>query len=409
MLCRICDKPLNHTILDLQHSPCSNDFLTEDQLNLQEITYPLKLFLCTNCFLVQVKEIKKAKDIFNSEYIYHSSYSKTWLEHSKKFVEDSINKFNLNSFSSVLEIASNDGYLLKNFIEHNIPCVGVEPATDVARIAMNQKIPTINEFFSHKFTKKFLKKNKKVDLVIANNVIAHVPLLKDFIKGLKQIISSKGVISLEFPHLLNMINDNQFDTVYHEHFSYFSLYTIQKILMKNKLIVFDSLELNTHGGSLRLYIKNLDDNEHNVTKRVVDLLNKELSYGINNVKFYEQIYQNALKIKYEFLNYIISKKMHNKKIIAFGAAAKGNTFLNFCGIRNDLLDYVVDETPSKQGKYLPQSHVKVESFDLINADRPDVIVIIPWNFKEEIIKKLDFTREWNCELVTYIPLLKIHK
>ena len=409
MKCRICNDSLDYCILDLQNSPCSNDFLNEYQLNCEEITYPLKLFLCTNCFLVQVKEFKKANEIFSNEYIYHSSYSNTWLDHSKKFVNESVKRFNLNSSSAVMEIASNDGYLLQYIKNKNIPCVGIEPASNIANIAIKKNIPTINDFFSYDFASDYVKNNKKVDFLIANNVIAHVPTLKDFVKGIKHILNPDGVLSLEFPHLLNMINYNQFDTVYHEHFSYFSLFTLTNLLSDYELSVFDCEEIKTHGGSLRVYIKNKGDNKNNKTESVNGILNKELSAGINNVRYYDNFYKNTIKIKYKFLDYIVNKNLENKKIIAFGAAAKGNTFLNYCGIRKDFIDYVVDETPSKQGKYLPQSHIKVEKFDKIIQDRPDVIIIIPWNFKEEIIKKLEFTKTWNCELLTYIPTINIHK
>jgi len=408
MHCRFCKTTLNHTILDLQHAPCSNDFLTFDQLYLQETTYPLKLFLCTNCYLVQLKEFKKARNIFNSDYIYHSSYSKTWLDHSKEFSIDSIKRFNLNTSSFVFEIASNDGYLLTNYLDNHIPCVGIEPASEIAKIAVQKKVPTINTYFNYNFAKEYLLNNKKADLIIANNVIAHVPNLNNFIKGIKCILNTNGVVSIEFPHLLNLINENQFDTIYHEHFSYFSLLTIQNILLKHKLVIFDVFELNTHGGSLRIFAKHYDSQSHQISVNVDKILNKELEFGINKKKFYFQFSKNVQNIKYTFLQYIIQKKLENNKIIAFGAAAKGNTFLNYCGIRNDLIDYVVDETPYKQGKYLPQSHIKVVPISWITKDRPDVIIIMPWNFKDEILDKLKFTKEWNCQLVTYIPSLKFY-
>lgn len=408
MKCRFCSKKINNILIDLGSMAVSNAFLTAEQLNKGETIYPLKVLVCDNCFLVQVDEYQKKEEIFSAEYVYFSSVSDFWLQHSKKYVEKMIADFKLTNSSLVVEIASNDGYLLQYFKEKNIPCLGIEPTDSTAQIAINKGINTMVEFFSEELAYKLAAQKISPDLILGNNVLAHVPNLNDFVRGLKVLLNPGGVMTFEFPHLARLIEKKEFDTIYHEHFSYFSFYFICNMFRFHGFEVFDVEELETHGGSLRVYIRHKENEALPITGRVKDLLSTEIRNGINRIDSYTGFQESANDIKNKFLTYIISQKQEGKKIIAFGAAAKGNTFLNYCGIRPDIIECIVDDTPFKQGKYLPQSHVPVVSRSYFDNSRPDIIIILPWNFKKEIVSKLAFTKEWGAKLVTYIPELEIN-
>ena len=386
----------------------SNAFVVKEQMFEHEVIYPLKAFVCEDCFLVQVDEYKKREDMFSHEYAYFSSISKEWLEHSRAYVEKAIHLFDIDKNSFVIEIASNDGYLLQFFKQRKISCLGIEPTQSTADEAIKKGIETIVEFFDINLAKNLIKQNKAADLVIGNNVLAHVPNLNEFVMGLKLILKPEGIITMEFPHLPKLIERNEFDTIYHEHFSYFSFYTVQKIFEKHGMKIFDVEILDTHGGSLRIYVKHMQNAEKNpVSSYVYNLTELELSAGVNKLDYYSNFQEKIEQTKYNFLEYIIKQKLENKRIVGFGAAAKGNTFLNYSGIKADLIEYVVDETPMKQGKYLPQSHIPVVPMEKLKQDKPDIIVILPWNFEKEIIKKLTFAKEWGAKFVTYIPELKV--
>jgi len=401
MKCRFCHSELKHQFVDLVNSPASNSFLSAEQLNEPEAFYPLKLFVCEKCLLVQIDEYKKSDDIFDSNYIYFSSFSKSWLEHAKQYVDMITDKLDLNEKSSVIEIASNDGYLLQYFKEKNIPCLGVEPTNSTAEVARKRGIDVIEDFFSLKLAQNL----KKADLVLGNNVLAHVPDINNFVAGLKEALKSNGTITMEFPHLLNLINENQFDTIYHEHFSYFSLYTVVKIFREHKLEIYDVDEISTHGGSLRVYAKHLEDKSKDISNQIDSVLNKESS--LHNLNGYREFQGRVNFIKNEFLEFLLKAKRENKKVIAYGAAAKGNTFLNYCGVKSDLIEFVIDKSPYKQNKFLPASHIPVVNESEIVKFKPDYIIILPWNIKDEIISQLDYIKKWNGKFVTAIPKLEI--
>ena len=401
MKCRFCHSELKHQFVDLVNSPASNSFLSAEQLNEPEAFYPLKLFVCEKCLLVQIDEYKKSDDIFHSNYIYFSSFSKSWLEHAKQYVDMITDKLDLNEKSSVIEIASNDGYLLQYFKEKNIPCLGVEPTNSTAEVARKRGIDVIEDFFSLKLAQNL----KKADLVLGNNVLAHVPDINNFVAGLKEALKSNGTITMEFPHLLNLINENQFDTIYHEHFSYFSLYTVVKIFREHKLEIYDVDEISTHGGSLRVYAKHLEDKSKDISNQIDSVLNKESS--LHNLNGYREFQGRVNFIKNEFLEFLLKAKRENKKVIAYGAAAKGNTFLNYCGVKSDLIEFVIDKSPYKQNKFLPASHIPVVNESEIVKFKPDYIIILPWNIKDEIISQLDYIKKWNGKFVTAIPKLEI--
>jgi SAM-dependent methyltransferase len=408
MKCRFCSKNIDKVFIDLGSTAISNAFLTEEVVNQKECIYPLKVLVCDNCFLVQVDEFQKKEEIFSSDYVYFSSVSDYWLAHCKRYVEKVIPRFNLNEDSLVVEIASNDGYLLQYFKERDIPVLGIEPTNSTAQLALNKGIDTIIEFFDEDLAVKLAAAGKKADLILGNNVLAHVPGLNNFVRGLKILLNPHGIMTFEFPHLMKLIEKKEFDTIYHEHFSYFSFFFIVKLFEFHGLEVFDVDELETHGGSLRIYIKHRENKDQIKTPNVTNLLEREIAQNVNNINSYIGFHEMANEVKYKFLSYVVGERLKGKKIIAFGAAAKGNTFLNYCGIKPDIIECVVDDTPSKQGKYLPQSHIPVVSRDYFINNKPDIIFILPWNFKKEIIDKLAFTKSWGAKLVTYIPEIEIY-
>ena len=410
MRCKFCNTAISDATFDLGNTAISNALIEEANLNSVEETFPLILYTCSKCFLVQIEEQVANNRIFTEEYVYFSSLSKFWLEHAKKFCEDIKNYLSLDSKSFVIEIASNDGYLLRNFVEVGINCLGIEPTKSTADTALSNGVPTLIEFFNLDLAKQLKQKNISADLIILNNVLAHVPEINDFVGALKVVLKKEGTITVEFPHLLELIKNNQFDTIYHEHYFYFSLKTLQNIFIRHKLSIYNVEQLDTHGGSLRIYAthegNSLDISSHK--KSVEKIIKVEINHGINKINFYSQLGNNAYRLKLNALKYLVAKKILNKSIVAFGAAAKGNTFLNYCGIKKDIIDFVVDETPYKIGKYLPQSKIPILPFEMLKKVKPDVIVILPWNHKEEILAKLEFTKSWNAEIVTFIPELKCY-
>ncbi|NDK55671.1 class I SAM-dependent methyltransferase [Pontibacter fetidus] len=409
MNCRFCKHPLHNKFVDLVSSPPSNSFLTSEQLNEPEPYFPLTIYACTNCYLVQVDEYKKAEEIFNSDYVYFSSYSKSWVDHARRYVEEMIDRFGFDENSYVIEIASNDGYLLQHFKAHHVPVLGIEPTKNTANAAILKGIPTITEYFGSEFARKLSRQKKKGNLLIGNNVLAHVPDIDDFVEGLKVALRRYGVITLEFPHLLRLVEECQFDTIYHEHFSYLSFTTVKKIFEAHALEMFDVQELPTHGGSLRIFAKHKKDKSKPISDNVQALLDKEEAAGLTTPDFYRNFQERVDTIKYGLLNFLIEQKLLGKKVIGYGAAAKGNTMLNYAGIKgNDLIHFVLDAAPSKQGKYLPGSHIPVYDESKIWEYQPDYILILPWNLKEEVMAQLSYVSAWGCRFVTCIPTTQIH-
>jgi hypothetical protein len=403
--CRFCKKPLNLEFVDLNHAPPSNSFLKKDQLSKPEVFYPLKLFVCEACFLVQIDEHKAADEIFDSDYVYFSSFSKSWLDHCKRYSADMITRFNLSTSSKVAEVASNDGYLLQYFKERGISTLGIEPTQSTANEAIKKGIPTVVRFFGKNCAKELAAEWGKMNLIAANNVLAHVPDLNDFVSGFKELLASDGVATIEFPHLLQLVKHNQFDTIYHEHFSYFSLLTICDVFRKNGLRVFDVEEIPTHGGSLRIFVDH--GTSHELSPRVKSLLSREVELGMNSLKYYQGFQEVTDRVKNECLRFLVEAKLSGKTVVGYGAAAKGNTFLNYCGVKQDLISYVVDASPHKQGRYMPGSHIPVVPESEISRTKPDFVMILPWNLKTEITEQLSYIRKWGGKFIVAIPQLKI--
>lgn len=407
MQCRFCKTELTHVFIDLINSPASNSFLSKEQLNEPETFYPLKIYTCHKCFLVQVDEYKKSDAIFNSEYVYFSSYSTSWLKHAKAYTEKMIERFGLNNKSKVVEIASNDGYLLQYFHEKKIPVLGIEPTANTAAVAQEKGIETIVDFFGVRLAKELVSKNIFADVLLGNNVLAHVPDINDFVGGMSILLAPQGVITMEFPHLMQLVDNNQFDTIYHEHFSYLSFTTVQKIFAAQNLELFDVEEIPTHGGSLRIYAKHFSDDSKQITDNVHRLLKKEAVKGLDTLHYYNGFQKKALKVKIDLTEFLINCKRQGKTVAAYGAAAKGNTLLNYCGIKNDLIDYVVDANPHKQNKWLPASHIPVVNEEYLKNNKPDYVIILPWNLKDEITQQLSYIRQWGGQFVVPIPRLQI--
>jgi 2-polyprenyl-3-methyl-5-hydroxy-6-metoxy-1,4-benzoquinol methylase len=392
--------------VDLGHTPLSNSYLKKNMIK-NEKKFPLHALICTKCMLVQLEEFENPKKIF-SEYVYFSSYSKTWLKHAEEYVNKMTKKLNLNSDHLVIEIASNDGYLLQYFKKYKIPVLGIEPAKNIAKIAQKKKIPTITKFFGTKLAKEMVKSGKQPDLLLGNNVLAHVPKLNDFVEGLKILLKHEGIITLEFPHILQLINKNQFDTIYHEHFSYFSLITLKKLFEMHKLKIFDVEELNTHGGSLRIFVKHKDNNFEKERKSVKKILEKEKMFGLKKISTYTNFSKEVNSIRKELLNFLHKAKKDKKTVVGYGAPAKGNTLLNFCEINFELIDYTVDISPHKQKMYLPGSHILIKNPNEIFKTKPDYVLILPWNLKKEIMVQMKDIHKWGGKFVIPIPEVKIY-
>jgi len=407
MQCRFCKTKLTDVFIDLFNSPASNSFITKEQLNEPETFFPLKVYTCPECFLVQVDEYKKSDAIFDSNYAYFSSYSTSWLAHAKLYVEKMTNRFGYSTASQVIEVASNDGYLLQYFKEKGIPVLGIEPTANTAEAAKEKGIESVIDFFGVRLAKELAAEGIKADLLLGNNVLAHVPDILDFVGGMKHILKSDGVITMEFPHLMQLVDKNQFDTIYHEHFSYLSFYSVKRIFESQGLEMFDVEEISTHGGSLRIYAKHKEDKSKEIDQHVGLLLEKESKKGLTTLSYYENFQQKALKVKLDLIDFLITQKRLGKKVAAYGAAAKGNTLLNYCGIKADLIEYVVDANPHKQNKYLPASHIPVVNEAFLKENKPDFVLILPWNLKDEITKQLSYISDWNGKFVLPIPAIEV--
>jgi 2-polyprenyl-3-methyl-5-hydroxy-6-metoxy-1,4-benzoquinol methylase len=404
--CRFCATALTQTFVDLGVSPLSNYYPNRDQLTERVPFYPLHTYICSNCLLVQLEEFETPEQIFR-DYAYFSSYSDSWLEHCRAYSTQMIERFGLNSGSQVVEVASNDGYLLKFFKQRGIPIQGVEPARNVAKVAREAGIPTMEEFFGVETAMELIAEEKKADLLVANNVFAHVPDINDFTKGLKLSLKSGGVITIEVPYLMRLIAENQFDTIYHEHFSYYSVLVAEKIFAAHGLTLFDVQELPTHGGSLRLFARHSDDQTKPVSESVRKMRAAEIAAGYDKVEGFSGFARKVYETKFKLLEFLIKAKRENKKVVGYGAPAKGNTLLNFCGIRTDFLDYTVDRNPHKQGSFLPGSCIPVYAPERIRETKPDYVLILPWNLKNEIVAQMSYIREWGGQFVVPIPQVQV--
>ena len=406
MKCRHCEKQLKHVFIDLGFAPPSNAYLTLNDLNLPEKFYPLKIKVCSNCWLVQTEDYAQADELFSSDYAYFSSTSTGWLAHAANYAQTMIKQLGLTQASHVIEVASNDGYLLKNFLAAGIPCLGIEPTASTAAAAERLGIPVLREFFSEALGNRIAADGKQADLIAGNNVFAHVPDINDFTRGLKAILKSGGTITLEFPHLMWLVEHVQFDTVYHEHFSYLSLYTVSRVFESVGLRLLDVEQLSTHGGSLRVFGCHEDD-ARATTLAVNALLAQEKQCGLQNMDTYNSFQARANQVKDDLLAFLIEQKRRGKKVAAYGAAAKGNTLLNYAGVKPDLLSFICDAALSKQGKFMPGSHIPILTPQAMQECRPDFVVILPWNLADEIVKSNAFIREWGGKFVTAIPALQV--
>jgi hypothetical protein len=387
-------------------SPLCESFLPFDQLNQMEPFYPLKVYVCSNCFLVQLEEYVSPEDIF-TEYAYFSSYSDSWLQHCDNYTSQMIDRFKLGANHQVIELASNDGYLLQYFIKKGIPSLGIEPAKNVAKVAIEKGIPTITEFFGVKLARKMAQGGQKADLLLGNNVLAQVPDINDFVGGMKIALKPHGVVTMEFPHLMRLIEGNQFDTIYHEHFSYFSFVAVEKIFAEHGITLFDVEELKTHGGSIRIYGRHAEDSGKPLTPRAVEMRKRELQAGYTQLKTYSAFAEQVKETKRKILEILIDLKHQKKKIVGYGAPGKGNTLLNYCGIRNDFLEYTVDRSPYKHGRFTPGTRIEIFPPERIREDRPDYLFILPWNLKDEIIRQMSFIREWGGQFIVPIPEARV--
>lgn len=402
MTCRFCGHSVTYEFVDLKSSPPSNSYVSFEQLNEPEVVYPLKVFVCEECFLVQIDEHKKSSEIFDAHYAYFSSMSSSWVAHAQKYVEMITKAQNLNGHSQVIEIGSNDGYLLQFFKSKEIPCLGIEPTKSTGDVARSKGIEVIEDFFGERLAQTL----PKADVILGNNVLAHVPDINDFVKGLKIALKPDGIITMEFPHLLNLIDHNQFDTIYHEHYSYLSLINTMKIFEAHGLQIYDVEELSTHGGSLRIYATHRE-NPLSFGNRLRIVIDKEMRAHLDTLEGYNGFQIRADKVKDEFLAFLLDAKARNKKVAGYGAAAKGNTFLNYCAVKNDLIEFVVDKAPLKMGKYLPGSHIPIVSEEKIKETKPDFVVIFPWNIQEEVMQQLSYIKDWNGQFVVAIPSLNV--
>lgn len=404
--CRFCGAELQESFCDLGVSPLANSYLRAEQLNAMEPFYPLHVFVCAQCLLVQVDQFETPQEIF-ADYAYFSSYSESWLQHAQRYCTEMIARFGFGANHQVVEIASNDGYLLQFFRQAGIPVLGVEPAKNVAQVAVEKGVPTRNVFFNSSMAHKLLEDGCAADLLVGNNVLAHVPDINDFVAGLRVLLKEQGVITLEFPHLGELIRQLQFDTIYHEHFSYLSLLAVQKILAHHGLRVFDVRKLSTHGGSIRVFACHDDDTSKPIIHTVTDLLAEERGAGLAKVESYREFNRKILDVKLDLLDFFVEAKRAGKSVVAYGAAAKGNTLLNYCGIGVELIDYVVDRSPHKQGLFLPGTHIPIKSPDEVRTTKPDYLLVLPWNLKDEIIRQMDYVRAWGGKFVIPIPTTEI--
>jgi SAM-dependent methyltransferase len=404
--CRFCKSPLRYTFVDLGMSPLCESYLTLDQLNRLEPFYPLHVQVCEACYLVQLEAYVSAEHIF-TEYAYFSSYSDSWLKHSSDYVQMISERLGLGADSLAVELASNDGYLLQYFIEKGIPALGVEPAVNVAKAAEQRGVPTLVKFFGSQTAREMVRRGQAADLVIANNVLAQVPDLNDFVGGIRIVLKPRGVATLEFPHLVRLMEENQYDTIYHEHFSYFSLITVEKIFAAHGLVLFDVDEIPTHGGSIRIYLRHANDATKPMRQAVLTLRERELAAGLDRIETYATFAEQVAESKRALLELLIGLRRQGKRVAGYGAPGKGNTLLNYCGIRTDFLEFTVDRNPYKQGRFLPGTHVPIHPVERIRERRPDYILILPWNLKNEIVSQLAYAREWGAKFIVPIPTARV--
>ena len=407
MKCRHCDNHLDLSLVDLGSAPPSNAYLTPQALNAPEKWFPLRVLVCKSCWLVQTEDFAQADELFSADYAYFSGFSTSWLAHSERYVGDMVARFGLTSKSHVVEIAANDGYLLQYVKARGIPCTGVEPTASTAAEARKKGITIVESFFGRTLARSLVEQGCQADLTAANNVLAHVPDINDFVAGFALLLKPSGVATFEFPHLLRLVEENQFDTIYHEHFSYLSLTAVKEVFATNGLSVFDVETLPTHGGSLRVYAQRTDSGHHPVGERVATLLARETSAGMSTPTFYQGYQAKVNRVKDDLLAFLIQARRDGKNVAAYGAAAKGNTLLNYAGIRGDLISFVVDRNPAKQGKHMPGSRIPIVAETRLKEDKPDYIVILPWNLTTEVQQQLDYVRHWGGKFVTAVPKLTI--
>lgn len=407
MKCRHCASELKLPLVDLASAPPSNSYLTERTLNAPEKWFPLRVLVCETCWLAQTEDFAQANELFDADYAYFSSFSTSWLAHAERYADDMISRFGLDVDSHVVEVAANDGYLLQYFTARRIPCTGVEPTAGTAAAARAKGIEIVEDFFGVALAKALLAKGKQADLTAANNVLAHVPDINDFVAGFSLLLKEQGVATFEFPHLLRLLAETQFDTIYHEHFSYLSLIAVQNVFSANGLTIFDVEELPTHGGSLRVYAQRTATGRHAVSERVPQVLEAEKASGMLNADHYRDFQARTNRIKYELTRFLLDAKRDGKRVAAYGAAAKGNTLLNYAGIRADLIDFVVDRNPAKQGKYMPGSRIPIVTEEHLKQEKTDYVLILPWNLRAELEVQLAYVRAWNGKLVTAIPRLEV--
>lgn len=404
--CRSCGETLRTSFVDLGMSPLCQTHIAPEQLDAMEPFYPLHAYVCDACFLVQLQQFVTPGEIF-TEYAYFSSFSASWVEHARRYCDGMIERFGLGTGSRVMEIASNDGYLLQHFVGRGIPVLGIEPAANVARAAVDKGIPTVVRFLGQAAAADIAREHGEADLLLGNNVLAHVPDLNDFVAGMKRLLAPGGIITMEFPHLMRLMADNQFDTIYHEHFSYFSFVAVERVFARHRLTLFDVEELNTHGGSLRIYARHAESETHVVGPRVAQLRQRELDDGFETVARYRGFGEQVRETKRKLLAFLIDAKRRGRKIVGYGAPGKGNTLLNYCGIRTDFLDFTVDANPYKQGKYTPGTRIPILAPEAVRAARPDYVLILPWNLKEEISAQAAYIREWGGRFVVPIPEVRV--
>lgn len=404
--CRACRKTLTDVCVDLGMSPLCEKYVQADELNLVEAFYPLKAWVCTNCWLVQLEEYVGPDEIF-SHYAYFSSYSTSWVEHARNYVDMISERIGLSGDSRVVEIASNDGYLLQHFVAKEIPCIGIEPAANVAAEAQAKGIETIVKFFGEKTALETVETHGNADLILGNNVLAHVPELHDFVSGLKVMLAENGVVTMEFPHLVRLVEENQFDTIYHEHFSYFTFFVVEQVFAQHGLRLFHVEEIPTHGGSLRIYACREEAADHPSESSVEDLRRREIEAGYANIDVYSAFTAKVMETKRNLLEFLINAKREDKTIVGYGAPGKGNTLLNYCGIRTDFLDYTVDRNPIKHGTYTPGTHIPILDPSEIQVSKPDLVLILPWNLREEIAESAAYIRDWGGKFVVPIPEVRV--
>ena len=407
MNCRHCQTPLSLPLVDLGSAPPSNAYLTEATLKTPEKHFPLRVLVCKSCWLVQTEDFAQAHELFDAEYAYFSGFSASWLAHSERYVEEMTRRFALHAESHVVEVAANDGYLLQYVKARGIPCTGIEPTASTAAAARAKGLEIVGEFFGATLAEALVARGRQADLTTANNVLAHVPDINDFVSGFARILKPDGVSTFEFPHLLNLIELNQFDTIYHEHFSYLSLTAVVKVFATNGLTVFDVQELPTHGGSLRVFAQRADTGRRPASPAVAEMLARETAVGMSRGDYYTGFQLKTNRIKDDFLGFLLDAKRHGKSVAAYGAAAKGNTLMNYAGIRPDFVSFVVDKNPAKQGKFMPGSRIPIAGEARLRQAKPDYIVILPWNLKDEILNQLSYAGEWGCKAVVAVPELSV--